>query len=116
MQNRSLILQHRAHQLRSAATWSEAVLWQAIRARKLGVEFRRQVVLGNYIVDFLAAARRLVVEVDGGSHVGRAAADARRDRKLTRLGYRVLRLEGELVVANVAEAVACVRAALGEPP
>jgi very-short-patch-repair endonuclease len=56
------------------------------------------------------------VEVDGGSHVGRAAADARRDRKLTRLGYRVLRLEGELVVANVAEAVACVRAALGEPP
>jgi very-short-patch-repair endonuclease len=30
------------------------VLWQAISARKLGVQFRRQqVLLGRFIVDFL---------------------------------------------------------------
>jgi very-short-patch-repair endonuclease len=117
MQDRSLLLQSRAHQLRLTATWSEAILWQAIRAGKLGTPFRRQVVLaGHYIADFVAPARRLVVEVDGGSHRGRAAADARRDRKIERLGYRVLRLESELVVGNLGEAVARIRAALAEPP
>jgi very-short-patch-repair endonuclease len=42
-------------------------------------------------------------------------ADARRDRKLVRLGYRVLRLNAELVRRDVQAAVAQVRAALGPP-
>ena len=40
---------------------------------------------------FYAPSVRLVVEVDGGYHVGRVTADARRDRKLERAGYRVVR-------------------------
>jgi very-short-patch-repair endonuclease len=64
--------------------------------------FRRQVpLLGRFIADFLAPARRLVIEVDGGYHVERARADARRDAVLARAGYRVLRFEAELVVRDV---------------
>jgi very-short-patch-repair endonuclease len=57
--------------------------------------FRRQVVIGEkFIVDFVAPRETLVVEVDGRAyHERRHAADARRDRKLARLGYRVLRLD-----------------------
>jgi very-short-patch-repair endonuclease len=100
--------------LRSALTHSEALLWAAIRGGRLGTAFRRQVPLGRFIVDFLAPQARLVVEVDGGYHATRRAADARRDRKLARLGYRVLRLQGELVVGNLEEALTRIRTALAE--
>ena len=91
----------------------EATLFRALRAAQLGVVFRRQVVLAGYIADFVAPACHLVVEVDGPHHAALRAADARRDRVLARLGYRVLRLEAELVMRNLPEAVARVRAVLG---
>ncbi|MBL9028803.1 MAG: DUF559 domain-containing protein [Myxococcales bacterium] len=83
--------------MRSAPTTTEALLWQALSGSQLGVGFRRQLVIGTFIVDFAAPAARLVVEVDGGYHLERARADARRDRELGRLGWRVLRLPAELV-------------------
>jgi very-short-patch-repair endonuclease len=86
---KALQLQHYAAQNRAAPTESEALLWRALSAGKLGVAFRRQMVLGNrFIVDFVAPRVRLVVEVEGSYHAQRAAADARRDSKLGRLGYR----------------------------
>jgi crossover junction endodeoxyribonuclease RuvC len=109
------LLESRARQHRFALTDSEQRLWRELSAGKLGVAFRRQVpVGGRYIVDFLAPARRLIVEVDGGYHAQRRAADARRDRFLRRLGYRVLRLEAELVMRNLPAAVETVRVALAE--
>ncbi|MCC6669376.1 MAG: DUF559 domain-containing protein [Polyangiaceae bacterium] len=56
---------------------------------------------------------RHTVEVDGGPHCARGAADARRDGKLVRLGFRVLRLEADLVERALPEALARVRQALG---
>ena len=62
---------------------TEELLWARIRGRRLGVLFRRQVpVLRRFIADFLAAAQRLVTEVDGAYHGQRGAADARRDAAL----------------------------------
>jgi very-short-patch-repair endonuclease len=100
--------------MRSAPTPSERALWALLRGKPLGVWFRRQVPLGRFIADFAAAGARLVVEVDGGYHAERRAADARRDRALARLGYRVLRLEAALVLEHPLEAVARVREALGQ--
>jgi len=54
-----------------------------------------------------------VIEVDGDAHRGRGAAHARRDGKLAKLGYRVLRLEADLVECSLPEALERVRAALG---
>jgi len=111
------VLAERARELRARATPSEQKLWRALRNRQVcGMHFCRQVVLGGrYIVDFVAAERRLVVEVDGGWHRERRAADARRDAALGRLGYRVVRLEAEIVMRDIESAVAQVRGALGEP-
>jgi hypothetical protein len=65
----------RAAAFRAApTTTTEALLWEALRAEKLGVRFRRQVVLGRYIADFVAPRAKLVVEVDGEVHEGHAAA------------------------------------------
>ena len=57
---------------------------------------------------------KLTVEVDGGIHSSRRTRDGRRDRVLRRLGYRVLRIDAELVRGNIAEAVARVVVALNE--
>ncbi len=107
------LLAGRAHFMRHNLTETEQILWHRISGKQLGVAFRRQVpVGGNCIADFLAPACRLIVEVDDRSHELRRAADARRDRNLARLGYRVLRLPAELVRGNLAEAVERVRTAL----
>ena len=101
---------------RRVPTESEARLWAAIRARKLGVQFRRQVPLGDrFIVDFFAPTARLVVEVDGGYHLNRLKADARRDQKLGSLGYRVLRLPDGLVTRDLPAAVQRIAEALRAP-
>ena len=101
-----------ARRMRNEPTSSERLLWDQLSGGRLGVSFRRQVVVGASIVDFLAPARRLVVEVDGGYHATRQRSDARRDKRLERAGYRVLRLPAAVVVSNVAEAVRLIRAAL----
>ncbi len=110
---RQQLLAARAAGMRGAPTASEAALWRALRARQLGVEVRRQVVIGDFIADFVVPSAWLVIEVDGCAHRGRGAADARRDRKLAKLGYRVLRLEAGLVERALPQALERVREALG---
>ena len=102
-----------ARQHRSCLTESEARLWAALNAGQLGVCFRRQVSIGGrFIADFCAPSIRLIVEVDGAYHSRRRVADASRDHKLARLGYRVVRVSAELALSNLASAVALVRGAL----
>jgi crossover junction endodeoxyribonuclease RuvC len=110
---RKHVLATRARYLRLFAQEPERRLWRELAGGKLGVAFRWQVVLGNrYIADFVAPAVRLVVEVDGGLHARQRAADARRDRDLARLDYRVLRIPAASVMVNLEAAVALVRAAV----
>jgi very-short-patch-repair endonuclease len=117
MRNRHLILEQRSRAMKHAPTVSEAALWHAIGTRRcLGVVFKRQVVIAErFIADFVAPSARLVVEIDGPVHAFKRGADARKDRVLTRLGYRVLRLPEELVRTQLAEALAQIAAALAEP-
>jgi very-short-patch-repair endonuclease len=99
--------------MRACPSAPEAVLWRALVNRKLGVSFRRQVPLAGYIADFVCASHRLIVEVDGAQHALRARADARRDARLTRLGYRVLRVPAQVVMRNLPEVLQRIREALG---
>ena len=113
LSRKQLWLEQCAWANRRAMTASELRLWSALSARKLGVQFRREVPLaGRFIVDFCAPRARLVVEVDGECHAVRRCADARRDAALNALGYRVLRISAQLVMQDLLAAVALVRAAL----
>jgi very-short-patch-repair endonuclease len=112
-QARSALLVSRARRMLHAPTPSEEALWHALRGGALGVAFKRQVVLGErHIADFFAPFVGLVVEVDGGVHRGSRAADRRRDERLQRLGYRIVRVDAALVLRDAAAALAVVRAAL----
>ena len=68
--------------------------------------------LVGLIVDFFAPVPGLVVEVDGGYHVLRRGADARRDLRLRGAGYRVVRVEAELVHRDLHGVVQRIREAL----
>jgi very-short-patch-repair endonuclease len=98
--------------MRIAPTSSEHVLWQAVRGQRLGVAFRRQVVVGPYIVDFLAPRVRLIVGVDGGYHAARRQADARRERFLQGAGNRVLRVTATAVSQDLGNVLRLITQAL----
>jgi very-short-patch-repair endonuclease len=83
-----------------------------LRSSQLGVPFRRQVPLLAFIADFYAPSSRLIVDVDGGYHARRVSPDARRDRKLARAGYRVIRLQAAVVLRDLPAAVRAVQCAL----
>jgi leucyl-tRNA synthetase len=102
----------KAHHLRHNPTATEQLLWRELCGSRLGVAFRRQVVITRFIADLVCPSRRLVIEVDGGVHADRARLDALRDDHLRRAGYRVVHIPAELVRSNLPAAVALVRAAL----
>jgi len=78
--------------LRNEPTDAEHRLWQRLRGRQLeGCKFRRQHPYGDFILDFVCLARRVVVELDGGQHDHQAEYDASRTRVLEASGFVVLR-------------------------
>lgn len=91
----------RARYLRKAMTDGEKRLWRELRdfRRLYKIHARKQVPIGDYVVDFAILQHNLVIEVDGEHHFTPAGQekDARRDAQLKELGYRVLRINtGEL--------------------
>ncbi|MGH8307105.1 MAG: endonuclease domain-containing protein [Gammaproteobacteria bacterium] len=78
--------------LRIHQTDAEHLLWKHLRNRRLdGRKFRRQVPIGNYIVDFACFESSLVIEVDGGQHMTHQDKDESRSRWLHSEGFTVLR-------------------------
>ncbi len=106
--NHAQTIKAHASRMRKSPTPSEAALWAVLCSGKLGVAFRRQFVIGRFVADFAALAARLIVDTDGGYHSRRGSADASRDRKLQRLGWRVLRLPARVVLLDIELAKALV--------
>src|SRR5262245_51327265 len=68
------LLIERARTLRRGLTFPERRLWYALRGRRLnGLKFRRQHPIDRFIVDFVCLERRLIIDLDGDSHIGQAA-------------------------------------------
>ena len=92
----------RARALRSTPNNVEQTFWARVRNRRLnGFKLRRQVWLGDYIVDFICVEKRLIVELDGGQHAAAKNYDATRTLELEKLGYRVVRYWNSEVVNNL---------------
>ena len=89
-----------ARKLRNDPTEAEKHLWCVLRSRNLGVKFRRQAIIGPYIVDFVCFERKLVIEVDGGQH-DQSWRDIPRDEWLRGQGFEILRFWNNDVLANL---------------
>lgn len=82
---------HKAGQLRKEPTPAEVKLWSRIRNDQLGVTFRRQHAIGNYIPDFCSPKAKLIIELDGSQHLEQEEYDEERTKNMNSLGYKVIR-------------------------
>lgn len=87
-----VILAH-AREMRHPQTPAEATLWHALRNRKTGFKFRRQHPIYRFIIDFYCAKAKLLIEIDGESHLepSQEEYDKARTEYLEELGYKVIR-------------------------
>ena len=87
-----------ARELRTRQTSTEALLWEALRGRRLsGLKFRRQHPIGPFVVDFCCPDRRLAIELDSDVHFTQRDQDAEREALLAKAGFRMLRFSNQAV-------------------
>jgi very-short-patch-repair endonuclease len=91
---------HQAVELRKELTPAERKLWARLRNDQLGVTFRRQHAVGNYIPDFCSPKAKLVIELDGSQHLEQEEYDQERTKYLESLGYKVIRFWNTDVINN----------------
>jgi len=95
-------LKERSRDLRKNLTDAEQKLWQKLRNKQINAhKFRRQFVLGNYIVDFICLEKRLIIEVDGGQHMENVDYDLQRDEWLKSQNFKVLRFWNNQVLNEI---------------
>ena len=96
-------------------TEAERRLWYFLRAHRFaGMKFKRQALIGRYIVDFVSFQRRLVIEVDGGQHAENED-DLRRTRWLEDQGFRIMRFWNNEVLSNTGGVLDAVMVAAANP-
>ncbi len=87
--------------LRTNQTKAEILFWSKVRAKRfLGLKFKRQEPMHNYIVDFVCYEARLIVELDGSQHVDNEN-DAKRTKDLEAMGFLVKRYWNNQVIQNM---------------
>jgi very-short-patch-repair endonuclease len=95
-------LKDRARKLRKLGNLAEVVFWKEVHRRKFhSIDFDRQRVIGNYIVDFYIKSLGVVVEIDGTSHNGKEAYDEKRESYLKSLELEVFRVNDFNVLNDV---------------
>ena len=94
----------KARTLRKNMTKQERILWQFLRKKSInGLKFRRQYPIGNYIVDFICNAKKLIIEIDGGQHNEdkNIIYDKERTKYLETKGYKVIRFWNHDIDNNI---------------
>lgn len=96
-----------ARELRKDGTKGEALLWKKVlRARSMeGYQFNRQFPIGDYIVDFICRKLKLIIEIDGSSHLTKGAEDRKRHDDLEGDGYTILRFRESEVVYRIDDVI-----------
>ena len=95
----------KARRLRANMSLPEVLLWRFLRKQPLGVKFRRQHPVGEYVLDFYCPAAKLGIEIDGIAHdMGdRPERDVLRDHWLAERGIEIRRIPAKDVLRSVEE-------------
>ena len=96
-----------ARENRNNQTDAEKCLWQQLRSGELGVKFKRQHIIYDFIADFVCLEKMLIIEVDGAYHFtdSQTEYDIYRTEELERFGFRVLRFTNEEVIYKTQEVI-----------
>jgi very-short-patch-repair endonuclease len=103
--------------LRRRQTAAEKKFWDLLRDRQfLGVKFRRQFSVSQYIIDFYSPQYRLGIEADGGQHYDEEGKqkDERRTEELSKLGIKILRFSDYEILNNIEGVVEVIQEEVGK--
>jgi len=106
----------RAIELRKELTPAERKLWAVIRNDQLGVNFRRQHAIGNYIPDFICIEKKLIIELDGSQHLEQEEYDKERTKYLESQGYKAIRFWNNEVMNNIEGVILAIIYAMENEP
>ena len=97
------VLKEFAEENRKNPTEAESVLWNTLKAKGVGLKFRRQHIIEDFIVDFFCNEKKLTIELDGGYHrvPEQMKKDEERTARLQELGYTELRFTNEQVLCEI---------------
>ena len=107
-----------AKQLHRNMTPAEVKLWARLRAHRLeNVHFRNQHAIGNYVVDFCAPRKKLIIELDGSQHMEQDVYNKERTAYLESKGYKVIRFWNNEVLNDIDGVIrAIIQAMISESP
>ena len=97
------LLKEFAAKQRAIPTEAESLLWNFLRASQMGVRYRYQHIIGEYIADFACVTNKLIIEIDGLYHSlpEQKISDEERTEWLERNGWRVIRFTNEEIFSNL---------------
>ena len=98
--DRYALLKEYARENRNNQTDAEKCLWAQLRGGELGMKFKRQHIIYDFIADFVCLEKKLIVEVDGAYHFTneQMGHDAYRTDVLEQFGFRVIRFTNDEVI------------------
>ena len=95
-------LKTRSINLRKAGNFPEVVFWKQVRSASFhNLDFDRQRIIGNYIVDFYIKTSGLIIEIDGSSHNDKDNYDERRETFLKSFGLEMYRISSLRVLHDL---------------
>ena len=96
------LLKTYAEENRKSPTEAERAMWQLLKSNNVGLHFRRQHIIQDFIVDFYCVDKGLSIELDGGYHriAEQVDADKYRTEQLAKLGITELRFTNEELLQN----------------
>ena len=112
------VLKNNATSNRNNPTEAEKAMWEMLRGNSLGEKFRRQHVIGDFIVDFVCLKKKFVIEVDGGYHFSPEQTEANklRTKILNEMGYHEIRFKNEEVLCNPDKVLSIIQSHLAQLP
>ena len=90
-----------AKKLRNDLTPAETQLWENLKKKKLGVRFKPQHPIGNFIADFYCHSSKLVIEIDGEIHNYQKEYDINREAEIKKNEIKVIRFTNQEVFNNL---------------
>ena len=101
---------------RKHPTKAEELLWEHLRGKQLGVRFRRQHPVYDYIPDFVCLSLNLIIEVDGDYHLAeeQKLSDEKRDAYLMTFGFHIIRFTNEEVLHNLNKVLNKIKTAMNK--
>jgi cyclase len=110
------IIFERAKELRNQETMAEKLLWRELSNKQLGVKFRRQHPIYQYIVDFYCHELKMVIEVDGLIHLEDdiIEKDKLREQQLHSLDLIVIRFTNDEIFQNLKDVIERLRLVIME--